>query len=163
MCVCIYHVQITEYSLNSHLSFKHICMYMFWMHVLSCFSHIWVSVSLWTVAHQAPLFRGILQASILEWAVVPSSRGSSRPRIDPCFLCLLHWQAGFHHSCHLRVWIIKIIGLEKNQTLILVDMKKEIVVKVGQKNCIEDKIINFYITFIYMDKTNLHCLYNCEQ
>ena len=94
MCVCIYHVQITEYSLNSHLSFKHICMYMFWMHVLSCFSHIWVSVSLWTVAHQAPLFRGILQASILEWAVVPSSRGSSRPRIDPCFLCLLHWQAG---------------------------------------------------------------------
>ena len=42
-------------------------------------------------------------------------------------------------------------------------MKKEIVVKVGQKNCIEDKIINFYVTFIYLDKTNLHGLYNCEQ
>ena len=50
------------------------------MCVLSCFSHIRLSISLWTVAYQAPLFRGILQARILEWAVMSSSRGSSRPR-----------------------------------------------------------------------------------
>ena len=32
------------------------------------------------IAHQAPLSMGILQARILEWAAVPSSRGSSQPR-----------------------------------------------------------------------------------
>ena len=33
-----------------------------------------------TVAHQASLSMGILQARILEWFAMPSSRGSSRPR-----------------------------------------------------------------------------------
>ena len=33
-----------------------------------------------TVAHQAPLTMGILQARILEWVAVSSSRGSSQPR-----------------------------------------------------------------------------------
>ena len=37
-------------------------------------------VTLWTVAHQAPLSMGILQARILEWVAMPSSRGSSQPR-----------------------------------------------------------------------------------
>ena len=35
---------------------------------------------------------GILQARILEWVAVPSSRGSSPPRDQT--LCLLHLQAG---------------------------------------------------------------------
>ena len=34
----------------------------------------------WTVTHQAPLSIGILQAGILEWTAMPSSRGSSQPR-----------------------------------------------------------------------------------
>ena len=34
----------------------------------------------WTVARQAPLSMGILQARILGWAAMPSSRGSSQPR-----------------------------------------------------------------------------------
>ena len=34
----------------------------------------------WTVACQAPLSEGILQAIILEWVAMPSSRGSSQPR-----------------------------------------------------------------------------------
>ena len=34
----------------------------------------------WIVAHQAPLSMGILQARILEWVAIPSSRGSSQPR-----------------------------------------------------------------------------------
>ena len=34
----------------------------------------------WTVAHQAPLPMGILQARILAWVAMPSSRGSSQPR-----------------------------------------------------------------------------------
>ena len=38
---------------------------------------------------------GILQARILQWIAMPSSRGSSRPRDQTHYLlCLLHWQAG---------------------------------------------------------------------
>ena len=36
--------------------------------------------TLWTVAHQDPLSMGILQPRILEWVVMPSSRGTSWPR-----------------------------------------------------------------------------------
>ena len=61
--------------------------------MLSCFSHIWLSVTLWTVAHQASLSVGFLQARILEWVAMPSSRRSSRPRNWSCVSCLLHWQA----------------------------------------------------------------------
>ena len=42
------------------------------------FSHVQLFVTLWTVACQAPLSMGILQARILEWVAVPSSRGSSQ-------------------------------------------------------------------------------------
>ena len=37
-------------------------------------------VTPWTVALQAPLSTGILQARVLEWVAMPSSRGSSQPR-----------------------------------------------------------------------------------
>jgi len=47
--------------------------------LLSRFSHVWLFVTQWTGTHQA-LFMGILQARILEWAVMPSSRGSFQPR-----------------------------------------------------------------------------------
>ena len=47
--------------------------------VLSC-SVMSDSVTLWTVACQAPLSLGILQARILEWVAIPSSRESSQPR-----------------------------------------------------------------------------------
>ena len=33
----------------------------------------------WTIAHQAPLSMGILQARILEWVAMPSSRGRIFP------------------------------------------------------------------------------------
>ena len=45
--------------------------------VLSC---VQLFATLRTVAHQAPLSMGILQARILEWVAMPSSRGSSQPR-----------------------------------------------------------------------------------
>ena len=47
---------------------------------LSRFTHVWLFVTFWTVAFQAPLSIGILQARILEWVSLPFSRGSSRPR-----------------------------------------------------------------------------------
>ena len=43
-------------------------------------SHVWLLATPWTVAHQAPLSMGILQARTLEWVAMPSSRGSSQPR-----------------------------------------------------------------------------------
>ena len=45
--------------------------------MLSCFSHVWFFVTSWTASHQAPLWDGILQARILEWVAMPSSRGYS--------------------------------------------------------------------------------------
>ena len=44
------------------------------------FSHVQWFVTLWTVACQAPLSSDTLQARILEWVVMPFSRGSSQPR-----------------------------------------------------------------------------------
>ena len=38
------------------------------------------SVMPWTVAHQASLFTQILQARILEWVAMSSSKGSSQSR-----------------------------------------------------------------------------------
>ena len=40
----------------------------------------WLFVTPWTVACQALLSIGILQARILEWVAMPSSRGYLQPR-----------------------------------------------------------------------------------
>ena len=37
-------------------------------------------MTLWTIAREASLSMGFLQARILEWVALPSSRGSSQPR-----------------------------------------------------------------------------------
>ena len=44
------------------------------------FSRVWLFVTAWTAARQVPLSLGILQARILEWIAMPSSRGSSQFR-----------------------------------------------------------------------------------
>ena len=46
----------------------------------SWFSRVWLFAILRTVARQAPLSIGLLQARILEWVAMPFSRGSSCPR-----------------------------------------------------------------------------------
>ena len=43
-------------------------------------SHVQLFLTPSTVAHQAPLSMGILQARILEWVAMPCSRESSQPR-----------------------------------------------------------------------------------
>ena len=61
-------------------------------------SHVWLFVTPWTVAHQAPLSVGILQARTVEWVAMPSSRGSCRPRDQTlCHLCLLHCRWILYH------------------------------------------------------------------
>ena len=47
--------------------------------VLGHFNFVQLFATLQTVAHQAPLFMGILQARKLEWVAMPSSRESSQP------------------------------------------------------------------------------------
>ena len=44
------------------------------------FSYVQLFATSWTVACQAPLSMGILQARILEWVTMSSSRESSQPR-----------------------------------------------------------------------------------
>ena len=54
--------------------------------VLSHFSRVWRFATPWAVACQAPLSMWILQARILEWAAISSSRRSSDPGIKPTSL-----------------------------------------------------------------------------
>ena len=51
-------------------------------------SRVWFFTTPWTVARQAPLSMGILQARILEWVAMPSSRGSSWPRNQAWVSCI---------------------------------------------------------------------------
>ena len=87
------------------------------IYVLCCassLSRVWLFVTPWTVAHQAHLFMGILQAKILEWVAMPSSRG-----IFPTQglnLVLLHYrwifyQLSYHKSLitlYIYIIIIKL-------------------------------------------------------
>ena len=62
--------------------------------MLSCFSCVWLFAILWTVALRL-LCHGILQARLLEWVSIPSSRGIFPTQgLNPHILCLLHWQEG---------------------------------------------------------------------
>ena len=53
---------------------------------LSHFSLVQLFVIPWTIARQAPLSMGILQARMLEWIAMPSSRGFLDPGIEPVSL-----------------------------------------------------------------------------
>ena len=52
---------------------------------LSC---VQLFVTPWTIALQAPLSMGILQARILEWVAISFSRGSAWPRDPACISCI---------------------------------------------------------------------------
>ena len=52
--------------------------------VRSCFSRVRLFVPPWTLARQAPLSMGSLQARMLEWVAISSSRGSLPPRDGTC-------------------------------------------------------------------------------
>ena len=71
---------------SSLSSLTHVCM-------LSCFSHIQLFSTLWTITSQAPLSKGFSRQGY-KCIAMPSSRGSSQPRDQTRIsLCLLHWQA----------------------------------------------------------------------
>ena len=52
-------------------------------HMLCCawsLSHVQLFATPWTIARRTSLSMGILQARMLEWVAMPSSRGSSQPK-----------------------------------------------------------------------------------
>ena len=57
-----------------------------WWCIVSCFSRVQLWVTAWTLAHQAPLSMGILQARILEWVAMPSPGHLPNPGIEPVSL-----------------------------------------------------------------------------
>ena len=58
------------------------------------------SVNPWTVAHQAPLSVGILQARILEWVAMSSSRGPSQHRYQTQVSRIAGGFFFFYHLSH---------------------------------------------------------------
>ena len=58
------------------------------------FSHVQLCATLWTVALQAPLSVGILQARIWSKLPCPPPGDLPHPGINPTLLCLLYWQVG---------------------------------------------------------------------
>ena len=65
---------------------------------------------------------GTLQARILEWEAMPSSRGSSGPRERTCISCyLLHWQAdsltaesfrkSFYLQTHTQIFFVCVVKI----------------------------------------------------
>ena len=74
--------------------------------------HVWCFATPWAVPHQALLVHGILQAIILKWVAMPSSRGSSqtrdlpKPGIKPMFLRSPALARGFFTTiCFSNLWI----------------------------------------------------------
>ena len=60
--------------------------------VLSCFRHVQLFVTLWTVARQASLFMGLSRQEY--WSGLPFPPPGDLPGqgIESCLLRLLHWQ-----------------------------------------------------------------------
>ena len=82
-------------------SIMYICVHC----VLSNSNHVWFAIP-WTVAHQAPLSLGILQARILDGVVMPSSRGSYQARDQTQVSCIAGrfftiWATREAHNVHL--------------------------------------------------------------
>ena len=70
--------------------------------VLNCFSCVQILRNPMDCRLPGSSVHGILQAKILEWVAVPSSRGPSRPRDRTCVswvFCIGRWV--LYHECHL--------------------------------------------------------------
>ena len=64
------------------------------MCVLSCFSHVQLFTTPWTVAHQAPLSMGFSRQDYWSGLPFPALGDLPNSGIKLCLLCLLHWQEG---------------------------------------------------------------------
>ena len=71
--VCCHIPYIHNFDFNEYNIFIRMCF-------AELLSHVWLFVTPWTIACQAPLSMGILQTRILEWVAIPFSKVSSWPR-----------------------------------------------------------------------------------
>ena len=60
--------------------------------MLSHFSHVWLFATLWTIARQAPLSMGFSRQDYWSGLPCPPPRIFPTQGLNPCLLCLLHWQ-----------------------------------------------------------------------
>ena len=72
----------------SGMPVQYVCVYVCSIHVCML-SRVQLFSTPWTVVRTAPMSMGILQARMLEWVVISSSRGSSWPRDGSCISCAL--------------------------------------------------------------------------
>ena len=78
--------------------------------ILLLFNHSVVSDSLatlWTVAHQAPLSLGILQARILKWIAISLSRGSFQPRGRTFISCRFFYHRATWEAPQMSLLLLK--------------------------------------------------------
>ena len=61
---------------------------------LSCFSHVPLCATPWTVAHQAPLSIGVSRQEYWSGLPFPPPEDLPNPGIEAYLFCLLQWQAG---------------------------------------------------------------------
>ena len=80
-----------------YFSKHYVCLTIMCCAVVSHFSCVWLFVTPWTVAHQAPLSMGIIQARILKWVttvlqgIFPTQGSNSG---------LPHWRWILYHLSH---------------------------------------------------------------
>ena len=64
------------------------------MCVLSCFSHVWLFATLWTIARQAPLSIGLSRQEYWSGLLCPLQGIFPIQGLNLYLLCFLHWQSG---------------------------------------------------------------------
>ena len=73
--------------------------------MLSCFSHVQLCTTLWTVAAGSSVQR-ILQVKILEWVAMLSSTGSSWPRDCTCESCIAGGLFNFWATSKAQIHVV---------------------------------------------------------
>ena len=80
-------IYFTE-SRDVSTSYVHVC-------ILSRFNRVQPFATLWTIAHQAPRSMGLSrQECWSELPCVPPGEMFPSQGLNPCLICLLHWQEG---------------------------------------------------------------------
>ena len=88
--------------------------------MLSCFSHVWLFVTLWTVALQAPLSMGFSRQEYWSGLPCPPPGDLPNPGIKPaspvalrCRHILYHWVTREAHPCYILVKIKMILFFQE--------------------------------------------------
>ena len=90
-CLCVYTHMTLYISMYTHMWF-YACIHA--RAVLSCFRPVQLFVTLWTVAHQAPLSMGFSRQEYWSGLSCPPPMDLPDLEIEVTSLCLLHWQEG---------------------------------------------------------------------